>query len=829
MKRLIVILSILTIGLQMMAQEPSVKKIRKQADADFELQHYPEAIAGYTKVNELKPYTFDVLYNRAVCYEKTNKLSEAISDYNACINLETKEKDIYLKIADLQMLLNDYKSANAVLEKLLAIDKSNVEGLRKSAWSHIILKEFEQAVSKADRAIDKETNTDGQGTEIAHYYRGLAKDSLKDYNAAIASYKRAIIIFKLREVNRLKAKPHYKPYYSNVATAEYKAKQYDEAIKHYDIAIATDQPDTVLPKNYYVYYLKSFPFFAKNDFNSAIGELNRAIVLNNNSDILFFQRAVIYKQTSQYQSAISDFTKAILLNDTNARAYYYRAECYMELGNFKEAISSLKLCLKINTKNTGAVALLKDAEEKNYIANKESDPPSIKWEYPFIDQNNFINVYVNQVNVLLESQITDKSLIKSITVNGKDVKFNNETLNPDLKYKLTTEGLKRIEVAVTDIYNNTSTKTIKVGKIVSETKTIVNLEGIILANDNSGNPIANKTILITNQKGEVFYSGKTSDKGYFKFENLPIDKDYLIEIEDESMEFKNSGFILADKNGKHIMKSVASSKEKNKFCFELLQTDMSTLSLMTVDELPLMINIKGKLMGLETNQFPLPGITFELIKDNGESISRTTDDNGAFNFANLNPHENYTFKISQEEAKKINASKVIIMDYKGQVIKIISKNENGFFEYKILSVEKSQLSEISEPDPWLKTMTLNPNKKELTIIENIYYESGSFLIPKVSETILDKAIEALKANPKVILEVESHTDAVASDEYNMDLSQKRALKVVEYIKTKGIDEKRLVARGMGETQLSNQCANGVDCSDAEHKQNRRTIFKLIYQ
>ena len=38
-----------------------------------------------------------------------------------------------------------------------------------------------------------------------------------------------------------------------------------------------------------------------------------------------------------------------------------------------------------------------------------------------------------------------------------------------------------------------------------------------------------------------------------------------------------------------------------------------------------------------------------------------------------------------------------------------------------------------------------------------------------------------------------------------------------------------LAKGMGETQLANQCANGVDCSDAEHKQNRRTIFKLIYQ
>jgi outer membrane protein OmpA-like peptidoglycan-associated protein len=45
---------------------------------------------------------------------------------------------------------------------------------------------------------------------------------------------------------------------------------------------------------------------------------------------------------------------------------------------------------------------------------------------------------------------------------------------------------------------------------------------------------------------------------------------------------------------------------------------------------------------------------------------------------------------------------------------------------------------------------------------------------------------------------------------------------------KGIDKKRLTAKGFGETQLTNHCTNGVECSDAEHKQNRRTVFKINY-
>ena len=116
----------------------------------------------------------------------------------------------------------------------------------------------------------------------------------------------------------------------------------------------------------------------------------------------------------------------------------------------------------------------------------------------------------------------------------------------------------------------------------------------------------------------------------------------------------------------------------------------------------------------------------------------------------------------------------------------------------------------------------------MMIIENIYYQSGSWEIMPEAEVVLTKAIDALKANSKLTIEVQSHTDAVAGDDYNMELSQKRASTAVDYMVSKGIDKKRLSAKGFGESQLTNKCVNGVECSDAEHKQNRRTVFKINY-
>jgi outer membrane protein OmpA-like peptidoglycan-associated protein len=80
----------------------------------------------------------------------------------------------------------------------------------------------------------------------------------------------------------------------------------------------------------------------------------------------------------------------------------------------------------------------------------------------------------------------------------------------------------------------------------------------------------------------------------------------------------------------------------------------------------------------------------------------------------------------------------------------------------------------------------------------------------------------------VIVEIGSHTDCRGSDGYNEVLSRKRAESVVRYLAGQGIDPSRLTAKGYGKSQLINRCncSQGVQCSEAEYQENRRTEFKI---
>ena len=110
----------------------------------------------------------------------------------------------------------------------------------------------------------------------------------------------------------------------------------------------------------------------------------------------------------------------------------------------------------------------------------------------------------------------------------------------------------------------------------------------------------------------------------------------------------------------------------------------------------------------------------------------------------------------------------------------------------------------------------------------IYYELNSAkLTPESGKIIDDYLLTLMKEKPGLRIEIMSHTDSRGSDDYNMALSQQRAQSVVNYLVGKGISRDRLVAKGYGETRLKNRCANGVDCTEEEHQQNRRTEFRII--
>ena len=111
-------------------------------------------------------------------------------------------------------------------------------------------------------------------------------------------------------------------------------------------------------------------------------------------------------------------------------------------------------------------------------------------------------------------------------------------------------------------------------------------------------------------------------------------------------------------------------------------------------------------------------------------------------------------------------------------------------------------------------------------LENIYYDFDKWNIRSDAAVELDKVVAFLNDNPDITVELGSHTDSRGSFKYNERLSDRRATSAVEYIIKTGISNKRITAKGYGETQLVNRCSDGVQCTDQEHQDNRRTEVKI---
>lgn len=86
------------------------------------------------------------------------------------------------------------------------------------------------------------------------------------------------------------------------------------------------------------------------------------------------------------------------------------------------------------------------------------------------------------------------------------------------------------------------------------------------------------------------------------------------------------------------------------------------------------------------------------------------------------------------------------------------------------------------------------------VIENIFYDFDKATLRDESKQALDEMAAILKENPNVCIEMASHTDRWGSDEYNMDLSNRRAQSVVDYLIEAGISPDRLRPQGYGETK-----------------------------
>jgi len=202
-------------------------------------------------------------------------------------------------------------------------------------------------------------------------------------------------------------------------------------------------------------------------------------------------------------------------------------------------------------------------------------------------------------------------------------------------------------------------------------------------------------------------------------------------------------------------------------------------------------------------------LTIKNLTDNTSEII-TADENGHF-FYDLLPNKEYEIIAEDisENQQYFNASSTI--------------STMGLKQDETFNVDFN-LEKIVIQD---SVSNLQPDENGRYTIPNIHWNYNKWDIREDAEPYLKMLTELLELNPNLKVEIRSHCDSRGSDRFNKNLSKKRAKAVMNYLISKGIARNRLTSKGMGESELLNDCSNGTECTEEQHQENRRSEFLVI--
>ena len=234
---------------------------------------------------------------------------------------------------------------------------------------------------------------------------------------------------------------------------------------------------------------------------------------------------------------------------------------------------------------------------------------------------------------------------------------------------------------------------------------------------------------------------------------------------------------------------------------------------------PVEFTISGVVKDDRTLQF-IENAVVELIDSDGISVSTKTTYEGKYYFGKNQVHEDKIFDI------------------------IITKDD-------YFTVEGSETNiGLEKSKDFTRDFMMQPIPDKPIVLPEILYDFAKWDLKPQYQDSLQGLIETLDANENIVIELAAHTDVRDSYERNDILSQKRAQSAVDYLIIRGIDPKRLIAKGYGErvplfllkditrdgfkfvkeTKLTEDyiaSLNSDEEKEAAHQLNRRTEFMVI--
>jgi outer membrane protein OmpA-like peptidoglycan-associated protein/tetratricopeptide (TPR) repeat protein len=184
---------------------------------------------------------------------------------------------------------------------------------------------------------------------------------------------------------------------------------------------------------------------------------------------------------------------------------------------------------------------------------------------------------------------------------------------------------------------------------------------------------------------------------------------------------------------------------------------------------------------------------------------------------------------------------VIMVDDLNKIVGKTISNPSGIAKFQTecdkpyhLNIEKQGYENGAlDIDKAKGEITLNVNLKPTeaivteteVILNEIKFDYNKSNITQQGASELDKLVAVMNQYPEMVILAKSHTDSRGKNDYNLNLSDRRAKSTIQYIISKGIAETRISGQGMGETAPKVPC--GDNCTEEEHAENRRSEFLII--
>ncbi len=246
----------------------------------------------------------------------------------------------------------------------------------------------------------------------------------------------------------------------------------------------------------------------------------------------------------------------------------------------------------------------------------------------------------------------------------------------------------------------------------------------------------------------------------------------------------------------------------------------------------------GKPINTEKDDF---AFTFNKAKNIGFLSSNRNGNDDIFSATPICKVDLLVVVTNKKTGEILADAKVAILDEKNNIVDTQMSNNKGEVNYRVLcdkiySIQASKDGFEGNVFPVAKSKgpsarvdaALQPIDVIITpdeiVLKPIFFEYDKSNITQEGAFELDKLVQVMKNNEKLVIFAKSHTDSRGTDAYNNSLSDRRAQATVQYVISKGIAASRISGKGFGKSELKVQCD---PCTEEQHAQNRRSEFLIV--